>query len=980
MGWLQMKSRRAVSPGCLALLVAILGLAVAPSSGQDYPDSVIATIPVGGDPTNVTVLPDGEYVYVGSQMYDNVIVVRVADRSVVARVPTGRGPWELMAHPGGEYVYVSCNGSNAVSVIRTSDNTVVATVPVGASPYCINLSPDGERAYVANGGSNTVSVIRTSDNTVVATVPVGGNPREAACLPNGEYVYVANCDGTTLTKIRTQDNTVVAVIDIGYSSHRVAGTLDSRFVYATPYGGDRVIVVSVEENRVVGSVLGCPGSCGIVMLPGTVYAYVANVEGNSLSVIRTTDHTLVATVPVGSAPYGAAPSSDAQFVYSGNRSGHSVTVIGRRVRMHDVGPVRILEPHAPVDSGALVLPRVVVRNFGSFDEVFPVDLSIGAGYVQTVLETLAIGQLDTVDLPAWVAGPVGTQPVTCFTSLAGDERRQNDTLRDSVRVTRPPLVDVGVTAILAPTGYVDSGAVVTPSAVVHNYGTGAAVFWVSMRIGSAYLTMVADTLGEGESDTVSFSDWTAMPPGTFPVVCYTTLAGDQHPQNDTLRDSVTVLRPRVLDVGVVRILAPTGTVDSGANVTPAVIVRNYGSVRSGFPVTMRVGTSYQQVLDDTLDPGESDTLQFSVWTATGLGRLDVTCWTALAGDEYPANDTARDTVRVAQPARHDMATTALLAPIDSARSGDTLVPRARIRNMGSVFEQFFPVRFRIGTVYSRDLVMVAPLAPESSVVLSFDPWVALSGSHVVSCSTMLATDISRANDKLTGSLTVSRQTTLVIDPDQSDRIKAGESQTYRFYAELDGDAADVVELSQPVAPNGWSCQLYDSADMSELTDTDADGLPDLGLVSPGALRWFSLRVRAPTELAGDTGMVAAARIVLHGCLAQDTLARDSAVLSMTLVPNLSIHNFPNPLADRTTFVLGLPDDGVASLKVYNRAGECICHVQQPTDMIAGVHYVKWDARNDHGERVAPGTYQYLLEYSHQGRNDIIKKKLVVTGQ
>jgi flagellar hook assembly protein FlgD len=105
---------------------------------------------------------------------------------------------------------------------------------------------------------------------------------------------------------------------------------------------------------------------------------------------------------------------------------------------------------------------------------------------------------------------------------------------------------------------------------------------------------------------------------------------------------------------------------------------------------------------------------------------------------------------------------------------------------------------------------------------------------------------------------------------------------------------------------------------------------------------------------------------------------DTALLNLALVPAFSVHNFPNPFSGSTTFVVGLPDDGKASLTVYTRAGERVCRVIKNADMPAGVHMVRWDGVNDNGRNIAPGTYEYLLDYVHAGKTDRIRKKLVVT--
>jgi hypothetical protein len=187
-----------------------------------------------------------------------------------------------------------------------------------------------------------------------------------------------------------------------------------------------------------------------------------------------------------------------------------------------------------------------------------------------------------------------------------------------------------------------------------------------------------------------------------------------------------------------------------------------------------------------------------------------------------------------------------------------------------------------------------------------------------------------------------------------------------------------VEVERPTAPVGWSARLCDSAGMNDVTDTDSDGIPDLGYVAAGDSSWFSLEVVTPAGLVGDTSSLEQKTFVIAGRVGSDSMVADTALLNLSLVPGFSIHNFPNPLIDRTTFVIGLPADGEVSLTVYTRAGERVCRVLRREYRLAGIHFVAWDAVNDNGRDVAPGTYEYVLDYTCQGETDRILKRLVVT--
>lgn len=101
--------------------------------------------------------------------------------------------------------------------------------------------------------------------------------------------------------------------------------------------------------------------------------------------------------------------------------------------------------------------------------------------------------------------------------------------------------DVGVVAILAPVDTVDSGVVIVPQAVIQNYGNVVEEFPVWMGIGAGYLDSVMVSLGAGAGDTVEFAEWQAESVGTFNVVCFSALVGDEEPANDTAVTEVVVI-------------------------------------------------------------------------------------------------------------------------------------------------------------------------------------------------------------------------------------------------------------------------------------------------------------------------------------------------------------------------------------------------------------------------------------------------------
>ena len=202
------------------------------------------------------------------------------------------------------------------------------------------------------------------------------------------------------------------------------------------------------------------------------------------------------------------------------------------------------------------MPQAVIHNFGTRNETdFPVTLSIGPAYSQTMTASLGVGETDTLSFPSWEADPIGVLPTVCYTALETDIMRANDTTRSQVEVLL--VSDVGTEAVLEPVGLVhlNEGILshkVSPRARIANFGQITETnFEVRFRIdsvlvhpgpetiylGTAYeQTVTVASLGAGERLEVQFPD-VALGFGYYAVTCSTRLAVDANPVND--RDQKT---------------------------------------------------------------------------------------------------------------------------------------------------------------------------------------------------------------------------------------------------------------------------------------------------------------------------------------------------------------------------------------------------------------------------------------------------------
>jgi hypothetical protein len=504
------------------------------------------------------------------------------------------------------------------------------------------------------------------------------------------------------------------------------------------------------------------------------------------------------------------------------------------------------------------------------------------------------------------------------------------------------VTDVGVTAIVRPSGITDSGSVIAPLARVQNFGSQSQTFNATFRVGSWTQTRSKTLLG-GAIDTVSFPNWTAGHRGYVVTKCTVALTGDELSENNSLTDSVFV---RVGDVGVSRLIAPTGAVDSGAVVTPACSLYNHGTAAESYNVRMKINTDYDEIVTVNNAPGAMFTA-FPNWTAAQTGAFAVMCSTELTGDMNHANDRQSGTVTVRFK---DVGCVRILTPYGAIDSGTVVTPACSVYNYGTTTETY-PVRMKIGASYNQ-ATSVSAHAPGTWRYVTFPNWTAIPRWTVAfSCSTELAGDAQTYNDRRTGSVHVRVQDVgalQILSP--TGQVDSGTVVTPKAVV---GDFGTIPEV--------FTAVLRIGADyLSAVSETLIPGLIDTlqfqdWIASPVGVHI----VVCSTGLAGD--------VVPGNNVTQDSVE----VLPWTSIadeearPELP-HCFalcgcePNPIRDFAQIAYDIAVPCRSRIDVFDARGRIVC-VLLDASQTPGRHRVTWDRRDSRGLITPAGLYFCRME-------------------
>ncbi|MFD0002598.1 beta-propeller fold lactonase family protein [Streptomyces sp. NPDC127178] len=276
-------------------------------------NTILESVPVGGDPTAVAVSPDGSHVYVTNSAWQppgtpgSVTVLNIPD-STRTTVPVGQDPQGVAITK--DHVYVANARSNDVSVIDPTTDKVTQTIHVGAWPTKMAVSPDGHTLYVANELGGSVSVINTATDTVTATIHGLSKPEGVAVAPDVRVVYVTDSVQDRVTLIDPETNTISDIRDAGGAGpNSVAiGNDNNGNAYVTDGGSQVLAVLPLLDNTVAHKITIGKWAAGLALTPNDSTAYVTNSGDNTVSVIDTATNAVTDTIKdkAFDAPQGVA--------------------------------------------------------------------------------------------------------------------------------------------------------------------------------------------------------------------------------------------------------------------------------------------------------------------------------------------------------------------------------------------------------------------------------------------------------------------------------------------------------------------------------------------------------------------------------------------------------------------------------------------------------------------------------------------------
>lgn len=335
-----------------AAIGTVASVGLAPAAEAAAPDfRVIATVTVGHNPFGDAVAPNGGTVWVANSGSNTVSIVGTRSLRVETTVAVGQFPEDIALTRDGGQAFLSNSSSDTVSVFDARRRQVRQTVdlaPTGMQfPFGVAVTKNDEHVWVTSAGADlntddhSVAILGNRDRdgvTVQKALSIPGFTGRPALTPDGRTFLVPNAvqfEGPA--SMLFVDEATGAVEDSITLDPNLIGAGDSGAVAIAPNGrlayaaifADRggVWVIDVVGRRTAAFIPLGTSVEGIAVSPDGRFVFAADFGDGKVSVIRTSDDSVVATLTVGSLPNDVAVTPDGRRAFVTNQGDSTISVI-----------------------------------------------------------------------------------------------------------------------------------------------------------------------------------------------------------------------------------------------------------------------------------------------------------------------------------------------------------------------------------------------------------------------------------------------------------------------------------------------------------------------------------------------------------------------------------------------------------------------------------------------------------------------------
>lgn len=282
----------------VAILTIIAGVAAVEVTNPHDASALgkLGPLATGAGPSGIGINAAGTLAMVANTDDGTVTVIEIGEQfTVVDTITVGGEPTDVTFTPDGSEAWVATWSGNSVEIIDVDTLTVVDTVSAGAGSFSVVFSHDGAMAWVINYTGSSVGVVDTATRDLLRTISGLSLPQKGILSADGATLSLA-MSGGGYARITTADDSVSSTA-VGVFPLSIAATADESEHWLVDNSLDAVIIMDPGTGDSITSFSTGVEPTSVALAPNGIHMIVAATDGVYLYDVATRD--LLTTFDLG---------------------------------------------------------------------------------------------------------------------------------------------------------------------------------------------------------------------------------------------------------------------------------------------------------------------------------------------------------------------------------------------------------------------------------------------------------------------------------------------------------------------------------------------------------------------------------------------------------------------------------------------------------------------------------------------------------
>lgn len=278
---------------------------------------MLATLPTGSGPHEVTITGDGRVAvvgdYGGQTAGSTLTVIDVPGLAVARTIDLGRfsRPHGLEFLPGDSILAVTSETTRSVVLVRVADGEIVGVISTDhGGSHMLAVVANGSRIYTGDIADNTVSELDVATGQRTRSFGVAPQPEAITVTPSGDEVWVgSNAEGSVSVVTPGTGETDPVLTGFAWP-YRILITPDQRRVLIPDLRRNELRVFDRATRQQIHVIdLAGTGPQGITLSADASVAFLSLSQRNQVAVIDLATYEIRRHITTGAAPDGIAYTS-----------------------------------------------------------------------------------------------------------------------------------------------------------------------------------------------------------------------------------------------------------------------------------------------------------------------------------------------------------------------------------------------------------------------------------------------------------------------------------------------------------------------------------------------------------------------------------------------------------------------------------------------------------------------------------------------